>query len=73
MPASGIPFAIIPIESDPPQTKGLREATLPQFSPGAADRPRPLALQLADELIDEFIEDGSATSSQLSPLRFPPV
>ncbi|WP_029116496.1 cytochrome P450 [Mycobacterium sp. URHB0044] len=59
VPASGMPFAIIPIESDPPQTKELREATLPQFSPGAADRLRPLTLQLADELIDEFIEDGS--------------
>lgn len=59
VPASGMPFPILPIESDPPQTKELRDATLRQFSPGAAERLRPLATELADELIDRFIEEGS--------------
>ena len=58
VPASGMPFPILPIESDPPQTKELRDVTLRQFSPGAADRLRPVATEIATELIDEFIERG---------------
>jgi cytochrome P450 len=58
VPASGMPFPILPIESDPPQTKELREVTLRQFSPGAAERVRDVAGEMADELIDEFIERG---------------
>lgn len=58
VPESGMPFPILPIESDPPQTKELREVTLRQFSPGAAERLRPVAAQMATELIDEFIERG---------------
>jgi cytochrome P450 len=58
VPASGMPFPILPIESDPPQTKELRDVTLRQFSPGAAEKVRALATEMADELIDEFIERG---------------
>ena len=58
VPASGMPFPILPIESDPPQTKELRDVTLRQFSPGAAERLRPVATEIATELIDEFIERG---------------
>jgi cytochrome P450 len=58
VPASGMPFPILPIESDPPQTKELRDVTLRQFSPGAAEKLRPVATEIATELIDEFIERG---------------
>jgi cytochrome P450 len=58
VPASTIPFPILPIESDPPHTAELREATLRQFSPASADRARPMATAIANELIDEFIERG---------------
>ena len=58
VPASGMPFPILPIESDPPQTKELRDVTLRQFSPGSAEKVRELATEMADELIDEFIERG---------------
>jgi cytochrome P450 len=58
VPASGMPFPILPIESDPPQTMELREATLRQFSPGSAERARPMATEIATELIDAFIERG---------------
>ncbi len=58
VPASGMPFPILPIESDPPATQELREVTLRQFSPGSADKARPAALQIANEAIDTFIERG---------------
>ena len=38
VPASGMPFPILPIESDPPVTQELREVTLRQFSPGVGRR-----------------------------------
>src|ERR1700744_4313122 len=58
VPASGMPFPILPIESDPPVTQELREVTLRQFSPGSAEKSRPVALQMANEAIDAFIERG---------------
>jgi cytochrome P450 len=58
VPASGMPFPILPIESDPPQTQELREVTLRRFSPGAAERARPIAVELTNAAIDEFIERG---------------
>jgi cytochrome P450 len=58
VPASGMPFPILPIESDPPATRELRAVTLRQFSPGAAEKSRPVALQMADEAIEAFIERG---------------
>jgi cytochrome P450 len=58
VPASGMPFPILPIESDPPQTTELRAVTLRQFSPGSAENARPMATEIANELIDGFIERG---------------
>ena len=58
VPASGMPFPILPIESDPPHTQQLREVTLRQFSPGSAERARSMATEIADEAIDQFIERG---------------
>lgn len=59
VPASGMPFPILPIESDPPQTTELRQVTLRQFSPGSADRARDMAVAMTHEAIDEFIERGA--------------
>ncbi|NDJ88013.1 MULTISPECIES: cytochrome P450 [Mycolicibacter] len=59
VPPSGMPFPILPIESDPPQTKELRDVTLRQFSPKAAETARPMATAIANELIDSFIERGT--------------
>lgn len=58
VPASGMPFPILPIESDPPQTLELRQVTLRQFSPGSADRAREMAVTMTHEAIDAFIERG---------------
>ncbi|BCO34275.1 cytochrome P450 [Mycobacterium heckeshornense] len=58
VPASPIPFPILPIESDPPATLELREATLRRFSPASAERFRESALEMTDEAIDAFIERG---------------
>ena len=58
VPASGMPFPILPIESDPPQTQELREVTLRRFSPGSAERARPVAVEITNAVIDEFIERG---------------
>jgi cytochrome P450 len=58
VPASGMPFPILPIESDPPQTLELRQVTLRQFSPGSADRAQDMAVEMTNAAIDEFIERG---------------
>ena len=58
VPASGMPFPILPIESDPPHTQELREVTLRQFSPGSAERARAAAVEITNAAIDEFIERG---------------
>jgi cytochrome P450 len=58
VPASGMPFPILPIESDPPHTQELREVTLRQFSPASAERARPIALEMTNAAIDAFIERG---------------
>lgn len=58
VPASGAPFPILPIESDPPLTQKLRQVTIKQFSPGTAERLRPRARQMATEMVNEFIERG---------------
>jgi cytochrome P450 len=59
VPPNPIGIPILPIETDPPETKELREVTLPQFSPGAAERLRSVATEITTELIDAFIERGS--------------
>ncbi|BBX17153.1 cytochrome [Mycolicibacterium duvalii] len=58
VPASGMPFPILPIESDPPQTLELRQVTLRQFSPGSAEKAREIAVEMTTAAIDEFIERG---------------
>jgi cytochrome P450 len=60
VPASGMPFPILPIESDPPHTQELREVTLRQFSPGSAEKSREMAVDITNAVIDEFIERGEA-------------
>jgi cytochrome P450 len=58
VPANEMGLAILPIESDPPETQELREVTLKRFSPGAAERFRESAVEMTNEAIDEFIERG---------------
>jgi len=58
VPASELPLPILPIESDPPETLELREITLRRFSPGAAEKFRPAAVDMTNEAIDAFIERG---------------
>ncbi|BBY93322.1 cytochrome P450 [Mycobacterium gallinarum] len=58
IPASGAPFPILPIESDPPLTQKLRQVTLQVFSPGQAEKLRPRARRMAREMVNEFIERG---------------
>src|SRR5215217_2024456 len=59
IPANSVPIPILPIETDPPETKELREVTLRQFSPGSAERLRSAATEITTELIDAFIERGT--------------
>ncbi|MCW2784717.1 MAG: putative cytochrome [Marmoricola sp.] len=59
IPASGTPFPILPIETDPPETQQLRAITLPAFSPKSGKALRPGMHEIATELIDAFIESGS--------------
>lgn len=58
VPASGMPFPIVPIESDPPRTKQLRAITSKHFSPKVAENLRPWIAKHAAEMINEFIEKG---------------
>jgi cytochrome P450 len=68
-PGTGIPFgsendgvgvaAIMPpIHTDPPLTAPMRQLTAKFLSPASAERMVPEIRQIADELIDEFIEAG---------------
>ena len=58
IPASGSPFPILPIETDPPLTQKLRKVTVKAFSPGAAERLRPRARAMATEMVNQFIKRG---------------
>jgi cytochrome P450 len=58
VPANEMGLAILPIESDPPETQELREVTLKRFSPGSAERFRDGAIEMTNEAIDAFIERG---------------
>lgn len=58
IPPNPVGIPILPIETDPPETKELREVTLRQFSPASAEKLRPVATKLTTELIDAFIERG---------------
>lgn len=58
IPPNPVAIPILPIETDPPETKELREVTLRQFSPASAERLRSVATEITTELIDMFIERG---------------
>jgi cytochrome P450 len=58
VPPAPAPLPMPPIESDPPQTAQFREITLRHFSPGAAERLRPMTRRIAVEMVNEFIERG---------------
>lgn len=58
VPASGAPFPILPIETDPPLTQKLRQVTLKAFAPGQAEGLRPRARRMAREMVNDFIERG---------------
>jgi cytochrome P450 len=70
VPAGPKPFPMLPIESDPPQTGELRAVTLRHFSHGSAEKARPIATEIANELIDGFIERGECeiVSALTTPL-----
>ncbi|MFE5567678.1 cytochrome P450 [Amycolatopsis japonica] len=58
IPPSGMPFPIIPSESDPPQTQQFRTITLSAFSPKAVKALHSTMREIATELIDSFVERG---------------
>ncbi|ORA19906.1 cytochrome P450 [Mycobacterium arosiense] len=58
VPASGAPFPILPIESDPPQTQKLRQVTIKAFSPAQVEALRPRARRMARQMVNVFIERG---------------
>ncbi|HEX4189498.1 MAG TPA: cytochrome P450 [Marmoricola sp.] len=60
VPESGMPFPILPIETDPPETQDLRAITLPAFSRKSSRDLEPAMREIATELIDTFIEKGTA-------------
>jgi len=61
-PGVGIPSygidAQIPLETDAPMTQKYRRILQRQFSPAAAAEAEPVIRQIADELVDAFIERG---------------
>jgi len=58
VPASGAPFPIIPIESDPPLTHQYRQVTVKAFSPKTAENLRTQARHMTRVMVNEFIERG---------------
>jgi len=52
-----------PITSDPPEHRPARMVLLPPFTPDAMKKLEPRARALANELIDKFIERGSADAA----------
>lgn len=63
-PQKAIPMAsdaaFIPIDTDPPELQQYRGIVLPWFSPTTAKESEARFRRMADELIDDFIEDGQA-------------
>ncbi len=64
VPESNTPDPYLPIDYDPPYTQEYRRIMLSWFSPGAALALEGDIRELATELIDEFIEAGTADLSQ---------
>lgn len=62
-PAPGSP-KLAPIDFDPPEVGFYRAFLLKHMSPGAAKKMEPTIREMANALIDEFIEKGAADASQ---------
>ena len=58
IPSFGNPRPFIPLELDAPVHRGYRMLLTPLFSPPSVARLEPLVREIADSLIDEFIEKG---------------
>ena len=64
MPAAEIGnFSSPPITSDPPDHQDHRRALLPAFSPKAIEKWIPITRDICNELIDQFIDNGSCDAS----------
>ncbi len=57
-------FSAPPITSDPPVHTWARRLLLPSFGPSAVDRMTPITRGLANDLIDEFIDNGKADAAR---------
>jgi len=60
-----------PLNSDPPAHTRLRRLLQPAFTPARVSRQEPLIRQIADELIDAFVQDGKADLFQQFNYTFP--
>lgn len=64
MPAAEIGnFSSPPITSDPPDHQDHRRALLPAFSPKAIEKWVPITRDICNELIDQFVDNGSCDAS----------
>jgi len=61
-----------PISADPPLATWTRRLILPTFAPRAVERYRPYTEQLCHELVDSFIENGSADAATDYAQQIPP-
>ena len=64
IPPTLTPHPLVPIDYDGPSVQAFRRITLARFSPGAAMAQEPWIRKIATELIDEFIERGTADLAQ---------
>jgi cytochrome P450 len=60
-----------PLNTDPPAHTRLRRLLQPAFTPARVNRQEPLIRQIADELIDGFIQDGKVDLFQHFTYTFP--
>lgn len=63
----------IPVETDPPDTMEYRKAVLADLSPGRVKALEPEITELADELVDGFIEHGEADVVQEFTMPLPAI
>ena len=63
---------VAPISEDPPVHGWTRRLLLPHFTPTAVQAHRQFTLQLANSLIDEFIDDGVADAAGQYAQQIPP-
>ena len=62
-----------PISADPPEHTWTRRLLLPHFSPKAIDQHRDYAVQRCNDLIDQFIDEGSADAAGQYAQQIPPA